>query len=590
MKVAIYARVSSDRQDVDLSISAQLKALRDYAERNGHKVVKEYIDEAESGRSIDRPGFKQMIAMARQKPPLFTAILVWKLSRFARNREDSIIYKSLLRKHGIQVVSINEPLEDTPSGRLLEGIIEVIDEFYSANLSQDVTRGMRETASRGFYPGGPPPYGYRRVKVQDGSVQRVKLEPDPMTAPIVERIFKECLSGTGLLEITKGLNHDGLKTRKNYEWSKTTVHKVLKNEAYTGVLLWGQESSNGNNGNRLPHIRVEGAWTPIVDRETYERVQVKLGERAPKITHPRVVHSEYILSGLLKCKNCNAAMVGHAVKSGKFFYYMCGNARRRGRRRCTTPLLPKERIENFVIDRLKRFILTEENLEELVKMINADLGRQCESENTRLQIINTQLGETEDRLAKLYDALETGEFKGGELAPRIKELFQKKEELQQAKIEAEEVLKYHTIELASRAVVHDYVKDLRKLLEESSIIPRKAFLRSFVDQIEVDDTNAKVIYTMPIPPDDQPPTDTMPVLPIVPDGPVEGIRTTILQYTDRQAVSSSYCTTCATIKQVTAHDHPIILINNNINNNNLFTFFGRCCLTAQSESPYDKPR
>jgi len=135
MKVAIYARVSSERQDVDLSISAQLKALRDYATRNAHMVVKEYVDEAESGRSIDRPGFKQMIATARHKPPLFTAILVWKLSRFARNREDSIIYKSLLRKHGIQVISINEPVEDTPSGRLLEGIIEVIDEFYSANLS-----------------------------------------------------------------------------------------------------------------------------------------------------------------------------------------------------------------------------------------------------------------------------------------------------------------------------------------------------------------------------------------------------------------------------------------------------------------------
>ncbi|MBA7562160.1 hypothetical protein ES708_03809 [subsurface metagenome] len=140
MKVAIYARVSSERQDIDLSISAQLNALREYASRNGHAVVKEYIDEAESGRSIDRPGFKQMIVAARQKTTPFEAILVWKLSRFARNREDSIIYKSLLRKQGIQVISINEPVEDTPSGRLLEGIIEVIDEFYSANLAQDVIK------------------------------------------------------------------------------------------------------------------------------------------------------------------------------------------------------------------------------------------------------------------------------------------------------------------------------------------------------------------------------------------------------------------------------------------------------------------
>lgn len=521
MKVAIYARVSSERQDVDLSISAQLKALRDYATRNAHMVVKEYIDEAESGRSIDRPGFKQMIATARHKPPLFSAILVWKLSRFARNREDSIIYKSLLRKHGIQVISINEPVEDTPSGRLLEGIIEVIDEFYSANLSQDVTRGMRESASRGFHPGGPAPYGYRTIKVQDGSVQRAKLEPDPATAPVVERIFKECLSGTGLLEITKILNHDGLKTRKNYEWSKTTVHKVLKNQAYTGALLWGEEPVKGNNKTRLPGIRVEGAWPAIVDRDTYERAQATLSKRAPKITHPRVVHSEYVLSGLLRCKTCNAAMVGHAVKSGKFFYYMCGNARKKGRGQCTTPLLPKDKIEKFVIDRLKRFILTEENLEDLVKMMNSELTRQCDGENERLEIINTQIAEAEDRLAKLYDALETGEFKGGELAPRIKGLFQKKEELQQARIEAEEVLKYHNVELASRAVVHEYVQDLRGLLEESSIISQKAFLRSFVERIEVDDTNAKVIYTMPVPPDNAP-TDMVGVLPIVPDGPPLG--------------------------------------------------------------------
>jgi len=482
MRVAIYARVSSERQDVDLSISAQLKALRDYASRNGHTLVKEYVDEAESGRSIDRPGFKQMIVAARQKPLQFEAILVWKLSRFARNREDSIIYKSLLRKQGVQVVSINEPVEDTPSGRLLEGIIEVIDEFYSASLSQDVTRGMRESASRGFYTGGPPPYGYRRVKVQDGSVQRVKLEPDADTAPIVQRIFKECLSGNGMIEITRGLNGDGLTTRKNKKWSKTSVSTILKNEVYTGVLIWGQLAVDRNRANHLPIIRVENAWPAIVERETFEEAQRKLAARAPKITHPRVIHSEYILSGLIRCKNCNAAMVGHAVKSGKFFYYMCGNARKRGRGLCATPLLPKDRIENFVIDRIKRYIVTKENLEDLVKLTNEDLAQKCEGENEKLELIKAQIQEAESRLSKLYDALETGEFKGGELAPRIKALLEKKEELQRAKIEAEETLKYHSIELASPAIVNEYVKSLRALLEESSIVSKKVFLRSFIER------------------------------------------------------------------------------------------------------------
>ncbi len=124
MKVVLYARVSSDKQDVDLSISAQLKSMREYAARNGYMVLREFVDEVESGRTAARPAFREMIGLAKMKPPPYEMILVWKLSRFARNREDSIIYKSLLRKQGIQVISINERIEDTPTGRLMEGIID----------------------------------------------------------------------------------------------------------------------------------------------------------------------------------------------------------------------------------------------------------------------------------------------------------------------------------------------------------------------------------------------------------------------------------------------------------------------------------
>lgn len=515
-KVIIYARVSSDRQDVDLSISAQLKALRDYARRNDYLIIKEYVDEAESGRSIDRPGFKEMIHAARQKPPQFQMILVWKLSRFARNREDSIIYKSLLRKQGIQVISINEPLEDTPSGRLLEGIIEVLDEFYSANLGEDVTRGMRECASRGFYPGGNPPYGYRRIKVPDGAVQRVKLDPDPATAPVVERMFKENIDGKGLIEICQGLNADGLATPKRKKWGKTTINAILKNEAYTGTLIWGQFTQKHANGKDLPLIRVENAWTAIVDRETFDKVQSRLETRAPKVTHPRVIHSEYILSGLLKCKHCGFAMTGHAVKSGKFFYYMCGNARKRGKGLCTTPLLPKERIENYVVDRIREYILTEENLLELVKITNENQVQTCSSENDRLSSINVEMEGVESRLSKLYEALETGEFKSGELAPRIKALFEKKEELQKAKSEAEDHLKNQILEITNLDAVKQYIQDLRATLEDSSILRKKAFLRWLIERIEVDENWVKFAYPLF---KDAPPTETVGVLPFVQNGP-----------------------------------------------------------------------
>ncbi len=144
----------------------------------------------------------------------------------------------------MQLISINEPLEDTPSGKLLEGVIEVIDEFYSTNLAQDVVRGQRENAERGFSNGGKPPYGYIHVKVKDGPKLRTKFEIDPKTAPIVQRIFRECLSGKGLKAITLSLNADGLTSRTGKKWGTTSIEKILHNEAYTGTLVWGRRTKN----------------------------------------------------------------------------------------------------------------------------------------------------------------------------------------------------------------------------------------------------------------------------------------------------------------------------------------------------------
>jgi DNA invertase Pin-like site-specific DNA recombinase len=196
MRVALYARVSSDAQDVSLSIGAQLRTLREYAEKHGHTIVREFVDEAESGRTTARPAFREMIALAKTKEPPFEAILVWKLNRFSRSRIDSITFKELLRQRGISVISINEPLENNPSGRLLEGIIEGMDEFYSANLGQDIKRGIREAATRGFFVGSRPPDGFHKTDVIDGNKTRHKLEPnspDSKSVRTAKRIFAMAL-------------------------------------------------------------------------------------------------------------------------------------------------------------------------------------------------------------------------------------------------------------------------------------------------------------------------------------------------------------------------------------------------------------
>ena len=192
-------------------------------------------------------------------------------------------------------------------------------------------------------------------------------------------------------------------------------------------------------------------------------------------------------------------MVGH--RGGyRYRYYMCGNARRKGREVCPSPILPKDRVEGFIIDRIKSYILTEENLEELVRLTNDELTQSYGENREKLELIQAQIEEMDSRLSKLYDAIETGEFKGGELAPRIKTLSQKKEELLQAKTEVEGILRYENVDMADPQVVQEYADDLRSLLAKSSITEQRSFLKSFVERIEVDESEAKVYYTIPMPP------------------------------------------------------------------------------------------
>ena len=512
--VAIYARVSSDRQDVDLSISAQLKALREYAARNGYAVIKEFVDEAESGRSTARPAFREMISMARMKQPPFQMILVWKLSRFARNREDSIIYKSLLRKQGIQIISINEPIEDTPTGHLMEGIIEVIDEFYSSNLAQDVIRGLRENASRGFFNGSRPPFGYLRKKVKDGDKLRNTLDIDPDKAPIAQRIFRECNEGKGLKEITKSLNKDGIPAPNGGKWGKQRVHKMLTNEGYTGCLVWGK-NHNGKSG--LPPVRKEGAWPALIDRDTFDSIQAGLNSRAPKVVHPRVTSSQYLLSGLLKCRKCGAAYIGYGAKSGRHHYYVCGTTYSKGKETCPSKHFPREKLEKYVVEKIKGYLLTDENLTDLVCTINRELDGSLKKYQERMEAIDREADQWEGRLDRLYDFVETKTIEPVRMAKRIADVQDKVNEMRKARFEVEEDVRRRRLEPLDSKVVVEYVNDLKKFLESSNIFERRAFLGTFIDSMEVDD--GEITFNYGLPPDGAK-QETVSVLGIVPSGPL----------------------------------------------------------------------
>ena len=287
-------------------------------QKHGYLVAREYVDEAESGRIADRPQFQKMLDEASKPEAPFREILVWKFSRFTRMREHAVAFKAMLRRRGVHVVSITEQADDTPTGKLLEAIIESVDEFYSENLAQEVTRGMREAVSRGFWVTSYAPYGYKRVYVQDGPKKRPTLELNPPADAVVRRIFDLVLQGKSILDVTKTLNAEGIPTTNGKKWLKTTIHTMLANEAYTGAVVWGIKAKD-----KAEPVRVENAFPAIVSKREFQRAKKLLGSRAPKKVNPRRASSPYLLSGLLKCETCGKALTAAEAKSGKYTYYVC---------------------------------------------------------------------------------------------------------------------------------------------------------------------------------------------------------------------------------------------------------------------------
>lgn len=497
MKAVLYARVSSEKQaEKDLSISAQLKALREYATKHGYEVVREFVDKAASARTADRHDFQEMISLAKSKNRPFDAILVWKLSRFARNREDSIVYKSLLRKRGIQVVSINENIDQSPAGVLLEAVIEAVDEFYSTNLSQDTKRGLKENALRGFCNGGTPPFGYKHKFIRDGSAKRRLLEIDRSSAPVVKRIFKLCQEGMGSKEIAKLLNDEGLRTRNGHPWSKWGILFMLKNPIYMGKYVYARQRRLNPGEERFV---VVGKHKPIVSEADFNKVQATLRNRTPKNNHPRRITSDYLLSGLLFCEKCGGAMQGGSAKSGKFHYYGCYNHLRRGKSICDGKMVNRDEIERVVVQKLKERVLTPEHLSELLDLTNAEVKKKLSTNEERIQGLNAQIQKRQGKLDRLYEALESGDFEFADLAPRIKKLKAEIDDLQ-SKVNTLKLQQstYPEIRPLSRPKLNAYLDDLYELLAKGTLFERKGFLRSFIKRISFDHPKVAVEYTLPL--------------------------------------------------------------------------------------------
>ena len=495
---ALYARVSSDRQDVDLSVAAQLRALRDYAQRNGYLVAREYVDEAESGRIADRPQFSRMLDEASKPEAPFKEILVWKFSRFTRKREHAVAFKSMLRRRGVRVVSITEQADDSPTGKLLEAIIESVDEFYSENLAQEVLRGMREAATRGFWMTTYAPYGYRRVSVQDGIKKRPKLELNPPADAVVKRVFDMVLQGRSILDVTKTLNAEGIPTTNGKKWLKTTIHTMLDHEAYTGTLVWGAKAKDG-----APPVRVEDAHPAIVSKRDFQRARKLLASRAPKKMNPRRASSPYLLSGLVKCETCGKAMTAAEAKSGRYTYYICHSLLKRGKGTCETPRLNAKSFEKLIVSEIRENVLTESNIRDLVKLLDEEMDGVAREQRERLETIEEELEDVKKRLGRIWQVIETTDIEMADASERIREHRERKEKLEIAAEEARALLSDRRQFLDSADIIAAFAADMSEFLKSSELTETKAFVRSFIKEIVVKPGKAAIVYSIPTP-DDSP--------------------------------------------------------------------------------------
>lgn len=339
LNAVIYARYSSYRQD-ERSIEGQLEDCMRYAEQNNLKVVGEYIDRAKSGTEAEhRPEFQRMIKDSEKN--VFSVVLVYKLDRFARNRYDSAMYKAKLKKHGVRVVSATEAISDEAEGVILESLLEGLAEYYSKNLAQNVTRGMRVARSHGTFTGGTVPYGYR--------VEGKKLVPDEIEARVVRRVFELYADHMPMADIIEKLNDEGYKPRKGTKFAINSFYRVLRSRKYIGEY-------------ELDGVLYPDIYPKIVDEELFNKVQERLKQN--RTYKQRSDSVTYQLQGKVFCGMCGAPMIGECGR-GKtgitYHYYTCAN--RKKEHTCKKKNEKKDFLEWYVVEQTVDYILTPERTE-----------------------------------------------------------------------------------------------------------------------------------------------------------------------------------------------------------------------------------
>lgn len=394
----IYARYSSSNQREE-SIEGQIRICTEYAKKKGYKITNQYIDRAMTGKNDNRPAFRQMLNDSDKG--MFDVLLVYKTDRFARNRYDSAIHKTRLKKNKVQIEYAAEQIPNDSTAVLIEGFLENLAEYYSVNLSENTKRGKYENALKKKSNGGVTPIGYKRI---DGS-----LVIDEEKAPIIRFIFQNYIDGISYANIIKN-------TRERYgiKLSMSGLKLILQNEVYTGKYIY--RTYDGET------FVYKDNHEPIVSQETFEKAKEKRlkNKRSPNAGKGK---SKYALSGLINCGECGGhIIVSHSYKNGEpaFFRLYCLN--RKEHKNCNNPTRKMEIVENAVIEAIKNKILDRKTIKTL-----AEKACSLQEDNSldKLKELQSELKNVQKSKNNIIAAIEQGI-----ITPTTKDRLQELEHLE----------------------------------------------------------------------------------------------------------------------------------------------------------------
>ena len=379
----IYARYSSSSQQ-DQSIDGQIRVITEFAQRQGYRIIDSYIDRAMTGRNDDRPDFQRMITASFHGG--FDYVIVYKLDRFSRSRYDSAVHKRTLRNNGVKVISATESISDTPEGIMFESILEGYNEFFSAELSQKVKRGIKESWIKGNFTGGHILYGYDAVNK--------KLIVNEREAENVRKIFTDCARGVLLKNIAAELNEQGYRSKTRTLWTTYHISRILNNEKYCGIVRSGDEVYK----NIVP---------PIVDEELYKKVGSNMKKNNRRTAHFNS-NIPFYLSGKLFCMNCGVPMNGESGTGthNVFYYYKCSsNKRKKGS--CPKRTVRRDTLEDYIIEKIEQYILQRKYIMTVAAEMSANFNAKIKSDDS-LNLLKREQAQNDKELQNTLSAVRMG--------------------------------------------------------------------------------------------------------------------------------------------------------------------------------------